>query len=107
MGLGKIQMNRLLNYNLQKDTIDFLLENIKDLDLKAIFLNSKSRGEYQAKGQYSTDTYQVLLDQFQLEALTDELTDLLVKTGLNENDEPTSIGLYIESLINIFNPYQV
>lgn len=35
-----------------------------------------------------------------------KLSDLFCSIGLEENDEPNEMGLYIESLIDIFNPYK-
>lgn len=42
------------------------------------------------------------LSDFEVEILLDELGGYFVEHGLNMNDEPNEIGLYVESLIDLF-----
>lgn len=46
------------------------------------------------------------LDTLEQEKLNDHLIDLFVSIGLKDDCEPNSIGLQIEGLIDIFNPYK-
>lgn len=46
---------------------------------------------------------QLLLSLCEIEEILDKLSSYFIKNGLYKNDEPNEIGLYIESLINIFS----
>jgi hypothetical protein len=47
--------------------------------------------------------YQMDLNLDDADYLLDKLSDLLIEKGLNSNDEPNSLGLKIESIIDIVN----
>ena len=43
------------------------------------------------------------LSKNEIENILDELSDLFVKKGLNDNDSPNEFGLFIEKLIDKFS----
>ena len=47
--------------------------------------------------------YEIELSHDQSSRLVDLLSDLLVEKGLDDNGEPNSLGLQIESIIDVFN----
>ena len=52
------------------------------------------------------NTILLALSVAEQEKLIDDLLDLFVSIGLGDDDEPNKIGLHIESLIDVFNPYK-
>ena len=46
---------------------------------------------------------QLLLSEYEIERILDKLSNYLIENGLCKNDEPNEIGLYVESLIDIFS----
>lgn len=52
------------------------------------------------------NTIVLTLDTSEQTCIVDKLLDLFVSIGLEKNYEPNKIGLQIESLIDIFNPYR-
>ena len=60
---------------------------------------------FQDKLMRHQDLYVVKITREEQKLLVDQLSDLLTSIGLDANDEPNEIGLEIEHLIDIFNPY--
>ena len=58
------------------------------------------------KFSYTKNVYLLELNPIEQSSLIDDLTNTLVSTGLDEEDEPNKIGSKIENLIDVFNPYK-
>lgn len=58
-----------------------------------------------AKGSSSESRVTVELSPDDVECIAEALTDLLCAKGLDERDEPNSLGHRVEALIDLFNPY--
>jgi len=52
-----------------------------------------------------SDKFQVKINAAQCSELDNELSDLFCKFGLQENDEPNQIGLFIEEIIDLYQSY--
>lgn len=76
--------------------VRFLIKNIKNklIVSKIISFNTK-------KG----NSLKIQFEKEEMEKITDELSSLLTKKGLGPNDEPNHLGIYIDELIGLFNPY--
>lgn len=83
-------------------TKEFLLT---DIDAKFI---AKYIAGFDISGKiHNKNAHFVLqLTEIEQDNLVNLLDDLFVSAGLNDNDEPNAIGLQVEHLIDIFNPYK-
>ena len=52
------------------------------------------------------DSFSIIAKKNEAEKIVDELSDLLVEYGLKKDEEPNDLGVLIEHLIDIFNPYK-
>ena len=81
MGLGKTEVT------INKRAFSFINENIMKLECEEQIYNKCL----------------LLLSKDKIEKILDNLSDYLIEKGLYKSDEPNQLGLYIESLIDIFS----
>lgn len=77
---------------------EFLAGRVQDEELRALL-----RARLQADHTEEGNRIAVQLTRNQTDTLLSCLADLLSEIGLDDRDEPNSIGLRIEALIDVFN----
>lgn len=90
-------------YLIKEKLLNIFLENILDNKIWPISESLLQKNEESVSG--FTSKYTLELAPSEVEDILDELTLLLTSKGLDEHDEPNSLGLSLESLIDIFSPY--
>lgn len=88
---------------LHKSDIDFLLKYLDDGKICHKLENVKRAGDIVVNNKYSTGRYKIHFLLEEIETLRNFLMHFLVSFGLNENDEPNLVGIYVESLIDMFS----
>ena len=61
--------------------------------------------QYEKNISHTINDSVIKFDMSEYQAFVEELTNLLIAKGLDENDEPNELGIKIERLIDVFNPY--
>ena len=90
-------------FQLHKYNLELLLSYVKEDPIIKRLTTAQQSGPVLAKGKYETGRYEVTFSRNDVLILLDELSNLLIEKGLNEDDEPNSLGIKIESLIDIFS----
>ncbi len=85
--------------------LEFLIQNLNHSIIRDILLKEKINRQ-SSDGKYKSRKYSIYFLRRQLEEIANFLTDLFVKKGQLFNSEPNSLGLYIDDLIGMFNPWQ-
>lgn len=91
-----------IKISISRNDVLFLIENLKNEKLLNIFILAHKNSTKYDMGL--TSKIEISFNLIDLEVLADELSDLLIKKGLKETDEPNAFGLKIEELIDKFNP---
>ena len=84
-----------MKFYITSEQREFLLSKIKDEDLIL-----------KLKGSFTQEKRKIVIDlsNEQRDRLDNELSNLFCSIGLQKNDEPNKLGLFIEDLIDIFQP---
>lgn len=90
-------------FRFSQNELRFLLKEIHSDEIHQELLKALDDDHVVAKKKYPTGTYAIELGDKTVADLLDELSELLTEIGLDENDEPNSTGLMIESLIDKTN----
>jgi hypothetical protein len=102
-------MTQFKDYYVDKNALEFLIHNIKESKLVEKLndiKHSKERMVQALPGNKIQSLYRINLSDSENEVLMNTLSDILTDKGLQKNYEPNELGLYVEELIGIFNPYQ-
>lgn len=83
-----------------EDQLNLLIHYISNNEIFNILVDSKNNNEI-IKNGYHTGKFYVIFDCNEQEILLDQLSELFITQGLNENDEPNQIGLSLEAIIVI------
>jgi len=92
-----------MQFKINLSDIKLLISVVGDSDLIVRLHESENAGEYFEKGKYPTGRYVLELSEEESETITDSLSDHLMTSGLDENEEPNAVGLQVEKLIDVFN----
>lgn len=92
-----------MQFKINLSNVKLLISVVKDPDLIIKLHGFENAGEYFEKGKYPTGRYVLELSEEESEIITDSLSDHLMTSGLNENDEPNAVGFQVEKLIDVFN----
>lgn len=88
---------------INRSDLDFLLKHFDNKLSSDKFQESIKKGEFLAKGKYSTGKYSVEFQKTEIEKILDTLSNLLMERGINQTSEPNALGKRIERLIDIIN----
>lgn len=92
-----------MGFLLDLTDLQFLLEWLPQGELTEVIEDSRSKGEFLAKGMYPTGKYLLEISNEQVEVIQEELSVLLTVKGLGDDGEPNAVGLLIEKLIDHFS----
>lgn len=91
-----------MQFKISTTDFDFIVNNISELSLIEKLTESKRYGEYNAKGKYPTGKYIIDLSTDEVNCIVEQLSNSLLSFGIGQNGEINSIGMRIESIIDIF-----
>ena len=94
-------------FKLSEKDLYFLIQHVKEPRIQEKLLKSKNDGSVLTKEKYRTGKYIISFTRIEVELIVDFLSNFLTRDGLKANDEPNPLGVYIEQLIDIFNPYTI
>ena len=93
-------------YTLGYHDLNFIIADIPESDLRKLLLEAKRDLLESAPQGIVPGSITLSLNREYLDALVDFLSGIFMRTGLQADYEPNQLGMYVESLIDIFNPYR-
>lgn len=91
-------------FKINEAEFSFLSRYVKSEQFSVILKKAESATFDKAiRNKSKSVYYEIELSNEQSSRLVDLLSDLLVEKGLDDNGEPNSLGLQIESIIDVFN----
>ena len=84
---------------LRESDRQFMLSHLQDSQLARLLAAARSVSE-------RSDCLSLVVSRNDLKLFVDALSEALITQGLGVGEEPNVIGLQIEALIDIFNPYE-
>ena len=89
----------MIIYTIKKSDFDFLINNFQNKKLIEILHNSIDF----EKSSKINNVIILKIKKKDVKNILEELGNIFILRGLNDNDEPNEIGYYIEKLIDLFN----
>ncbi len=89
----------MIIYEIKKTDFDFLINNFQNKNLIEILNNSI---DFEKSSKIKNVIF-LKINENDVKNLLEELGNILILRGLNDNDEPNEDGYYIEKLIDLFN----
>lgn len=86
---------------LKRNQIQFILENIKDVNILNKISNSLNHNVIFERN-HPTNRFFINFNQYEKEIILDNLTFVLTDKGVNKNGEISDKGIRIEELIDLF-----
>lgn len=91
-----------MQFKINLSDIKLLIELIPNMALVSKLVQCEKSGELYAKGEFPTGRYLIELSEGEIDLVVDYLCDHFMSHGLNNDGEPNSLGLQLETLIDIF-----
>ncbi len=104
--LVECETTAMKHLKVAKPDLDFLMQQVPRSDILENLAIAKDSGFILTKGKYNTHAYSLSLSPEQIEFIHDRLFDIFLERGLEPDSEPNSFGIWIESLLDVFNPYE-
>ncbi|EKN1675530.1 hypothetical protein [Escherichia coli] len=91
-----------MKFKLNATDLDFIINIISDLSLVDKLTDAKTYGEYLAKDKYPTRKHVIDLSADEVDYIVEQLSNFILSSGVDSNGEINSIGMHIESIIDVF-----
>lgn len=91
-----------MQFKINLSDIKLLVELVPNRALVSKLIQCEKSGELYAKGEFATGRYLIELSEDEIDVVVDCLSAHFISHGLNNDEEPNSLGLQLETLIDIF-----
>ncbi|WP_318390917.1 hypothetical protein [Enterobacter sp.] len=88
---------------INKADLTFIIKIISNSPLAERFKAIEKNGEYLEKNKHPTGKYIIELSDPEVDFILDRLSAYIMELGVDANGEINSIGIYVDSLIDLFN----
>ena len=90
-------------FQLLREDLKFLIKHVKNNNLKHILSKAKDQNPIIAKEKFKTGRYQLKLKESDINMILDDLGNIFMTEGINDQSEPNITGRKVEDLIDLFS----